>query len=424
MPRRLLLDVRPLRVSADFRRLWLGSTISSIGGQMTTFAVALQVFRLTGSSAAVGGIGLAAAIPSIVVGLFGGPLIDSLDRRKLVLATRGSLTLVSAVFAAQAFAGLDSIWLLYALVFLQYLFTSVGGPAGRTFAPRLLPAELLPAGAALQMFAMHTSLVIGPPLAGLVTATAGLKVCYLVDALSFVASLYAVVRLPAMRPEGGGSGRGPRAVFDGLRFISGHRPLLGALLSDLAATALAFPVALFPAVNADRFGGSPRTLGLFTAALAVGGILGTAFSGPVSHVARQGRAMTVATVFWGASLIGFGLVDGLAPTLACLVVAGVADVLSVVFRTALVQTATPDRYRGRVSAAEYVVGVGAVELGNFRGGVLGSLTTPSLSAVIGGASSLTGAAVLAAAVPALWRYTSPAAAEPGPTDLDTTAVEA
>lgn len=403
-PRRLLLDVRPLRASPAFRRLWLGSAISSVGGQMTTFAVALQVFRLTGSSAAVGGIGLAAAIPSIVVGLVGGPLIDSVDRRRLVLAARAGLTLVSAVFAAQAFAGLHSVWLLYGLVFVQYLLTSLSGPAGRTFAPRLLPSDLLPAGAALQMFAMHTSLVIGPSLAGLLTAVAGLKVCYLVDAVSFVASLYAVVRLPAMRPDSG-SGRGPRAVLDGLRFVGGHKAVLGALLSDLCATALAFPVALFPAINADRFGGSPRTLGLLTAALAVGGILGTVFSGPVSHVARQGRAITVATVVWGGSLIGFGLVGGLAPTLGCLVVAGIADVLSVVFRTALVQAATPDAYRGRVSAAEYVVGVGAVELGNFRGGLLGSLTTPSLSAVIGGASSLGAAAVLAAAVPALLRYT-------------------
>jgi hypothetical protein len=188
--------------------------------------------------------------------------------------------------------------------------------------------------------------------------------------------------------------------------------VLGALLSDLCATALAFPIALFPAINAERFGGSPRTLGLFTGALAVGGILGTAFSGPVSHVRRQGRAITVATVVWGASLIGFGLLDGLAATLACLVAAGVADVLSVVFRTALVQTATPDRYLGRVSAAEYVVGVGAVELGNFRGGVLGSLTTPSVSAVIGGASSLVATGVLAVTVPALLRYRSPAPAPP------------
>jgi MFS family permease len=412
VPRRLLLDVRPLRASADFRRLWWGSAVSSIGGQMTTFAVALQVYRLTGSSAAVGGIGLAAAIPAMVVGLFGGPLVDSVDRRTLVLVVRSCLTLVSAAFAAQAFSGLDSVWLLYGLVFLQNLFSSISGPATRTFAPRLLPPELLPAGAALQMFAMHTSLVIGPPLAGLVTAAAGLEVCYLVDALSFAAALYAVVRLPAMRPDHGGSGRGPRAVLEGLRFIGGRKPVLGALLSDLCATALAFPIALFPAINAERFGGSPRTLGLFTGALAVGGILGTAFSGPVSHVVRQGRAITVATVVWGASLIGFGLVDGLAATLACLVVAGVADVLSVVFRTALVQTATPDRYLGRVSAAEYVVGMGAVELGNFRGGVLGSLTTPSLSAVIGGASSLVATGVLAVSVPALLHYRSPAPAPP------------
>ncbi|MCU1615547.1 MAG: hypothetical protein JWO98_3087 [Frankiales bacterium] len=371
---------------------------------MTTFAVVLQVYRLTGSSAAVGGVGLAAAVPSIVVGLFGAPLIDSVDRRRLVLGATGCLSLVSAGLAAQGFAGLRSVWLLYLLVFLQYLFTSVNAPARRTFSPRLLDPDLLPAGAALQMFAMHTSLVLGSPLAGLITDVAGLSVCYAIDAVSFAASLYAVARLPAMRPDEAGTGRGPRAVLDGLRFITGHKPLLGALLSDLSATALAFPLAVFPAVDAQRFGGSPRTPGLLTAALAVGGILGTALSGPVSHVVRQGRAMTVATAFWGAGLIGFGLVRRLDLTLACLVVAGVGDVLGVVFRTALVQAATPDRYRGRVSAAEYVVGVGAVELGNVRGGVLGSLTTPSLSAVIGGASSVAATALLALAVPALRRY--------------------
>jgi hypothetical protein len=196
--------------------------------------------------------------------------------------------------------------------------------------------------------------------------------------------------------------------MDGLRFIRGHRPLLGALLSDLSVTALSFPIALFPAINAERFGGSPTTLGLFSGALAVGGILGTAFSGPVSHVARQGRAILLASLVWGAALIGFGLVDGFAATLGCLVVAGVADVLSVVFRTALVQTATPDAFRGRVSAAEYVVGVGAPELGNFRGGLVGSLISPGASAVIGGASSLVASAVLAVAVPELRRYRSPA----------------
>jgi MFS family permease len=405
--RRLLIDLRPLRVSPEFRRLFLGSAVSQIGGQMTTFAVALQIYTITGSSAAVGGVGLAAAVPSLVVGLFGGPLIDSVDRRRLVLTMSSCLALVSAAFAVQAFAGNRSIWLLYGLVLVQNALTSINGPARRTFLPRLLGPSLLPAGAALTMLAMHVSLIAGPPLAGLLTAWAGLKFCYLVDAITFLASLYAVFRLPAMRPEGQPSGRGPRAVAEGLRFIKSNRPVLGALLTDLSATALAMPIALFPALNAERFGGSPQTLGLLTAALAAGGILGSTLSGPVSHVHRHGRAMLVATVFWGLGLIGLGLVDGLVASLACLVVAGTADVLSVVFRTALIQTVTPDRYRGRVSAVEYVVGAGAPELGNFRAGLLGSIAGPGAAAAIGGASCLVGTAVIALTLPALARYRTP-----------------
>jgi predicted MFS family arabinose efflux permease len=262
------------------------------------------------------------------------------------------------------------------------------------------------------MLSMYVTLVAGPPLAGLLTGLAGLRVCYVVDAVSYLAGLYGVRRLPPMRPDGGGSGLGPRAVLEGLRFIVGHRPLLGALISDLSATALAFPFALFPAINAERFGGSPGTLGLLSAAVAVGGILGTTFSGRVSHIRHHGRGMLAATVGWGGALIGFGLVRSFAATVACLVAAGACDVLAVVLRTALVQTATPDRYRGRVSAAEYVIGAGGPELGNFRAGVLGSWTSPAASSVIGGLSSLLGTAVIALALPAVRRWAAPDTSSP------------
>jgi hypothetical protein len=148
-------------------------------------------------------------------------------------------------------------------------------------------------------------------------------------------------------------------VLDGPRFLRSSQLLTGALVSDLNATVLAMAVALFPAINADRFGGSPRTLGLLTTALAVGGILGSGLSGPLSRVARQGRAML-------------------------LVVAGVADVSSVVLRTTIIQVATPDAYRGRTSAAEFVVGAACPELGNFRAGVVASLTSPGISALPAG----------------------------------------
>jgi MFS family permease len=402
--RRLLVDVTPLRTSPDFRRLWAGSLLSGIGSQMTVFAVALQVYLLTGSSLAVGLVGLADAVPAIGFGLLAGSVVDAHDRRILVLLASTAQLAVSVGFAAQAVAGVDRVAVLYGLIVLQSLARSVNAPARRTFLPRLLPADQLPAAAALSMLVMHASMVVGPSLAGLVAAVGGLEWCYLVDVLSFGAAMYGVYRLPAMRPAGGGSRPGPRAVLDGLRFLRRSRVLTGALLADLNATVLAMPIALFPAINAERFNGSPRTLGLLTTALAVGGLLGSALSGPLGRVRRQGRGMLLAGAVWGLALAGFGLVDGLAACLLLLAAAGAADVSSVVLRTTIIQVATPDAFRGRIAAAEYVVGAACPELGNFRAGAVASLSSPAVSAVSGGLACVAGAGVVALLVPALVRY--------------------
>jgi MFS family permease len=422
--RRLLADFRPLRESPAFRRLWIGSGLSAIGSQMTVFAVALQVFTLTHSSLAVGAVGLATALPAIAFGMFGGSLADAVDRRRLVLAMTLLQALISAAFAAQAFAGYDQVWLLYVLVVLSSIVGAVNVPARRTFLGRLLPADRVPAGAALNMLAMHGALTLGPALAGVIAGAYGLKVCYLVDALSFSTALYGVGSLPPMPPETVTSRPGARAVLDGLRFIASARVLVGALLADMSATILAMPFALFPAINAAHFGGSPRTLGLLTTAVAVGGIIGSTLSGPVGRVSRQGLAMLVAGAIWGLAIAGFGLAHVLWLALAALLVAGIADVTSVVFRTTLVQVATPDQYRGRVSAAEYVVGMGFPQLGNFRAGVVASATTPGVSAVSGGLAAVLGAGVIGLAMPAFVRYrarrpepasaAAPAAAAPAP----------
>jgi MFS family permease len=410
------MDIRPLQESPAFRRLWAGSGLSAIGSQMTTFAVALQVYTLTRSSLAVGAVGLAMAVPALGFGLVGGSVVDAVDRRRLVLVTSGCLAGVSAAFAAQAFAGLGQVWPLYCLVAIQSLLSSVNVPARRTFLARLLPAQRVPAGAALTMLTMHGSVIAGPALAGVVAAAWGLKMCYLIDALSFSAALYGVARLPAMAPEGGPARPGLRSVAEGLRFIRGSRVVTGAFLADMSATILGMPFALFPAINAEHFGGAAQTLGLLTAAPAVGGVIGSALSGPIGQVSRQGRAMLIAGAVWGAGLVGFGLARGLWLALALLTAAGAADVISVVLRTTMVQVATPDRYRGRVSAAEYVVGVGCPQLGNFRAGAVGSLSSPTIAAVSGGIATIVGAALIGLTVPAFVRYRarSSPAGEAGP----------
>jgi MFS family permease len=404
--RALMADIGPLRESPAFRRLWTGSLLSSVGAAMTGFAVSLQVYDITRSPLAVGGLGVAQMVPTIAIGLLGGSLADAVDRRKLVLIVSICSAAVPAALAAQAFAGLRLVWLLYGLVAVQFSCSAISAPARRTFIPGLLAADQLTAGLALDRLSSQIMMTVGPALAGLITAVPGLglRACYLADAASFGAALYGLVRLPALAAAGSVVRPGPRAVAEGVRFIGRNKVLAGAFLVDLNATVFALPVALFPAINAERFGGNPRTLGLFTAAIGVGGMASAALSGPVRHVSRQGRAMLGAVAIWGAAFAGFAVVRSLWLTLGLLAVAGAADTFTVVFRGTIVQTTTPDALRGRVTAADYVVGAGGGQIGNLEAGALGSLTSPTVSALSGGLVTLAGVVVIGLALPAFARY--------------------
>jgi MFS family permease len=403
---RLLADITPLRESAAFRRLWAGATLSGAGSALTSFAVTLQVYDLTRSPVAVGVIGVMQMVPTLAIGLLAGSVTDTTDRRKLVLVTSTCLAAVSAALAAQAFAGLGLVWLLYVLVAAQSAFGAVDRPARSTFIPGLLPASQLPAGLALNRLSFQIMLTVGPALAGLIAAAPhlGLRACYLLDAASFAASLYGVARLPAMRPRGDATRPGFRAVAAGMSFIRRSPVLSGAFLADLDATVFGLPVALFPAINAERFGGNPRTLGLFTAAIGVGGLASAAFSGPVKHVSRPGLAMLTAVAVWGAAFAGFAVASSLWVTLTLLAVAGAADTFTVVFRGTIVQTVTPDQFRGRVVAADYVMGAGGGQVGNLEAGALGSLTSPVISALSGGLVTIAGAILIGLALPAFTRH--------------------
>ncbi|MGD9991629.1 MFS transporter [Pseudonocardia sp.] len=404
---KLLLDPAPLRESADFRRLWIGQAFSGFGGQMTVFAVALQVYLLTRSTVAVGVIGLCVAIPTLTITLFGGALGDAYDRRRIVLLTGSGQIVVSALFAVQAFAGWDRLWVLYLLCTVQSTLLAIGVPARRSFMARLLPRHQLAAGAALGTLAMHASATAGPIVAGVVAGSFGLGICYAIDTLSFVAAIYGVARLPAMPPEGGATRPGAGAVLAALRYIRARDVLKGAFLTDLSITLLAAPTALLPAINDVNLGGRPETLGLLVAAPAIGGVLGSLLSGPAARTPRKGRAMLVAAVAWGIAIAAFGLVTVPALAVALLVAAGIADVVSVVLLTTITQTEVDDSHRSRMSAAEFVVGAGGPQLGNLRAGLLGGVLAPGTAAAVGGLSTLLAAGVIAAALPGFVRWKSP-----------------
>jgi MFS family permease len=409
----LLADVSPLRESPPFRRLWAGTALSAVGGGLTRFAVSLQVYQLTRSPAAVGLLGIAQMVPTLAIGLLGGPIADSVDRRRLVLGTSCGLWAVSVGFAAASFAGSPLtgarlVWLLYGLVTVQAALVAIDQPTRSTFTAGLLSKAQIPAALALNRLIFQGALTLSPAIGGLITAAPhlGLRACYVIDAVSFGAAIYGVARLPPMRPAQA-SRRDLRAVLEGIRFIRREQPLAGAFLADLAFTVLALPVALFPAINAERFGGDPRTLGLLMTAVGVGGLAGVALSGPLRHVRRPGLAMLACVAVSGAAFAVFAVAPGLPLTLATLAVVGAADGFTVVFRGTIAQMVTPDELRGRVMAADFVVSAGGSQLGYLESGVVGSLATPQISALSGGLATIAAVLVIGARLPGLRRYRLP-----------------
>ncbi|NMH96799.1 MFS transporter [Pseudonocardia acidicola] len=408
-----LLDTRPLRTSPAFRRLWVGTAAIRFSGQMAVVAVLFQVWELTRSPLWTGAIGVATAVPMIVLGLLGGTIADTFDRRRVVLATSLGAVVAAALLAAQAVAGIGSAALVLVLVAAQTSCTALGSASRRAFVPRLLPQSQVAAGVALDHVAFQVAMLAGPAMAGVVLARWGLGWAYAVDAVAILLSLYGVVRLPSMCPEGGSARAGLRATGEGLAFLWRRPALRGVLAADLAATVLAMPIALFPMINQERFGGDPHTLGLFLSAVAVGGAASGLLSGAVTGAARPGAVMLGSVGVWGLALAGFGLVDGLAATLVCLAVAGAADTVSVISRGTLVQLETPDGFRGRISSVEYAVGAGGPGLGDARAGLVASLVSASASAVSGGLACVLAVAVIAGMHPALrrWRRPKPAGDE-------------
>jgi MFS family permease len=413
--RHALVDTGPLRSSPAFRRLWLGRTLSAFGSQMTLVAVMVQVWQTTRSTAWTGAVGLAQAIPLIALGLFAGALADRADRRKVYLLATSGQAACSLLLALQGFLGGLPAAALLGLVALQSCCVAAAGPASRTFVSHLLPAPRLAAGLALERVSFQGAMLLGPALGGVVAGGPGVGACYLIDAVTFLAALHGAFGLPRMAAGEDAAVRpGLRGVVDGLAFLGRTPVVRGALLTDLAATVLSMPISLFPVVNAERFGGSPRFLGLFLTALAVGGVLASAFSGTFTRLARPGLTMLCGSAAWGAALALFGLTPSAWAGLAFLVVAGAADTVAVVSRATVVQTHTPRDLLGRVSAAEQIVGQAGPDVGNLRGGLVAEATSGPAALVSGGLLCLAAVVLLAASTPAL-RGRAPASPALSPT---------
>ncbi|MFD6283129.1 MFS transporter [Micrococcus luteus] len=415
---RLLVDITPLRVSPAYRRLWLGNTLAYVGTQLTLVAVSLEVFALTGSSFAVGLLGLAALVPLVVAGLYGGAIADRHDRRRVALTSSAVMWLTTVGIAAQAWAGFESVPVLYALVALHSGASGINQPTRGAIIPALVGLPLVPAANALNMMTFSVALMVGPVLGGVLVAAVGYAWTYSIDVVTFLAALYAVWRLPSLPPQraetatASGTRWGLASVVEGLRFLGSRPNLRMTFLADIVAMTTAFPRALLPAIGAVVLGGGEAAVGVLLAAMAAGAFLAGLFSAPFTRLHAQGWGVYVSILVWGAAVAAFGgvvwwaqsLPDGdprltLAFALAalCMAVGGAADSLSGVFRGSILQSATPDHLRGRLQGVFVVVVAG--------GPRLGELITGGASVVLGeGPTLLAGGVLCMLGVSALMRW--------------------
>jgi MFS family permease len=425
--RRILLDLTPLRRSRDYRALLAGLGVSVLGNQLTTVAVPFQVYAITRSSLAVGLVSLTQLFPLIIGSLLGGSLVDAVDRRRLLIIVEAIGALSSAGLALNADFG-PALWPLFAFPALTASLSGIDSSARNAMMPGLVGMDLLLASNAIFQSLFQTGTIVGPALAGLLLAGAGVRLIYWIDACSYLVALSAVFLIAPQPPAAGAAATRPgwRSTLEGLRFVRRSQPALGAYVIDVNAMVFGMPRALFPALAATAFGGGAATVGFLYAAPGAGALLGALTSGWVGRVRRQGLAVICAVLVWGASVTLFGVARWLPLALVLLAVAGWADALSAVFRNTIIQFAGPDGMRGRLMGVQIAVVAGGPRLGDLESGAVATAFGDTASVVSGGLACIAGALVTAWALPGFTRLRSalhaPAEADAG--EVDGAAVQA
>jgi MFS family permease len=300
---------------------------------------------------------------------------------------------------------------------VQQAFFAVNQPTRSAVLPKLLPLEQLPAANSLNMTVFQAGAIAGPLVAGVLIPVLGFHWLYLVDTITLFATLGAVVRLPRLSVlDGAATAPGIRAVIDGFAYLRHQPVLLMSFVVDLIAMIFGMPRALFPQMADIDFGGPEAgglAFALLFAAIPAGAVLGGIFSGWVSRVEAQGRAVIICILLWGAAMVGFGGAVALADTwrtamllvaLLMLVVGGAADMASAAFRTSMLQSAADDAVRGRLQGVFIVVVAGGPRIADTAHGAAAALVGTAAAAAGGGVLVVIGTVVAALAAPAFVRY--------------------
>jgi MFS family permease len=285
--------------------------------------------------------------------------------------------------------------------------SALDGVTRSAIVPNVLAPERLKTGLALNFGIYQVTGIVGPAVGGLLIAATNVGTTYVVDAASCLAMLAAALAMTPQRPAPAEHPPVLAAIAEGIRFVRSNRALSGSFAIDLVAMTFGMPRALFAVLSLTVYHAGASGTGALYAAVAAGATLAVLTSGWLGHAERLGRIVIGAVVTWGAAIAGAGLVRSIAPAVVLLAVAGFADSVSAVCRTAINQTVTPDELRGRMSAAYSLVVTSGPRLGDIESGLVAGLTSALTSVVSGGVACVVGVGAIVLAFPQLAAYGAP-----------------
>ena len=360
-----------------------------------------QVFDLSGSAFQLGLIGLVRFVPHLALSLLAGAFADTYDRRRIAMLAQVVPAFCAVALFVATTGGYASLPLIYALVFSIAVSAAFEAPAGSALLPTLVPRAIFPNAVTIATTLTSLARVTGPAVAGLVIAGVGVGATYAVQACLIAGSIaaYSFIRSPAQTETR--STVSLQSVREGIRFVRRQRVVLGAMTLDMFAVIFGAAQALLPVYANEILQVGPRGYGLLTSSLEIGALLMALLLVMLPPIRRAGRALLIAVAVFGAATVLFGLSRSFPLSVLLYMLVGMADQVSVVMRQTLIQLATPDALRGRVSSVNMVFIGASNHLGAVEAGFVAALSSATFAVVSGGLGCLVTLGVVAAKIPEL-----------------------
>jgi len=394
-----------LRLYRDFRLLWTGQMISSVGTQMQMVAINWHIYNLTHSPVMLGLTGLVRIVPIIIFSLFGGVVADAHDRRRLMLITQTLMLIFAAMLGFATDVGIITAYIIYAMAATTAATGAFDGPARQALAPNLVRKEHLTNAMSLNNINMQVASIMGPMLAGFVIAGLGVGAVYWINALSFLAVIVALLLMRTPTQKNLGVAKvNLDSLTEGIKFVFSKKIITATMLLDFIATFFSSASALLPIFAQDILQVGPEGLGILYGAESVGAVIAGVLMARAGNIKRQGAILLLAVASYGVATIFYGFSQLFVLSFFFLALVGASDTVSTILRNTIRQLATPDHLRGRMTSVNMIFFMGGPQLGNLEAGIVAALFGAPFSVISGGVATVIAVALVAWLAPQLRNY--------------------